>query len=323
MTMFTYTRTKPIILAIGDSFTDPNFESHLQDIPDDKRGGWDMWPDYIKQNIERHTGEKHMLVNTGRSGAGNNYLFKNMAAAFAKYGDRIKYVFWGSTEWQRHEEFWTGSFLNIGADIHWYEKFLSTDDKELLRARHCDEEIIKLTGWYYKEKFSKPEAQRRLIISGAQHMYQAHHMARSHGAQYLEYPLIKTLPSANSVKSTLARVFPDLDDIDARVSWDDKWRQVEWSKTPYADYLMEWKEHFPNNQFLVSDAQDWTTGRNLKSSKGDICKLRIRPVKPGDANNSGGTMPWLGGLDNHPNAAGQKDIAEHIWKYYIKTFADK
>jgi len=154
-------------------------------------------------------------------------------------------VFWGSTEWQRHEDFWTGSFLNIGADINWYEKLQDlnwqTEDSDAGKALSKrypnlkNIEMIKTQGWYFKEKYCRPHGQRKILQHGAEHMYLAHWLATTHGAQFMEYTLLRVVPPCSWVKRTLKRVWPELDDIDHRVSWNDDWRNMEWLSFPYAN----------------------------------------------------------------------------------------
>lgn len=322
---------KPIILAIGDSFTDPNFQSHLDDLPDEKRGGWKMWPAHLKDKLDDLTGEEHFLINAGKGGAGTTFMFREMSKAFATHGDRIKYVFWGSTEWQRHEDFWTGSFLNIGADINWYEKLQDlnwqsedSDAGKALSKRYPNLkniEMIKAQGWYFKEKYCRRHGQRKILQHGAEHMYLAHWLATTHGAQFMEYTLLRVVPPCNWVKRTLKRVWPELDDIDHRVNWNDDWRNMEWLSFPYANYLQQHKKHFAHNPFLHLNALgSWPDEITREIGNGsptyhEVCKLRVRPHhKKTDPKNES-----FGKVDGHPNADGQKDIAERMWKYYVEN----
>ena len=69
---------KPIILAIGCSYTTPNFRSRLEFLPSEKRSGWPMWPEVFKNNLEKETGKSYELINLGLNGGGHDYMTKQL-----------------------------------------------------------------------------------------------------------------------------------------------------------------------------------------------------------------------------------------------------
>ena len=67
---------KPIIVTLGCSFADPKYESRLEFLPPEKRGGWPAWPEHFKNKLEKRTGKSYELANLARSGFGHDYMFK-------------------------------------------------------------------------------------------------------------------------------------------------------------------------------------------------------------------------------------------------------
>ena len=88
---------KPIILATGCSFTDPKFCSRHKHLPDEKRGGWPMWPELIKEKIEKETGISYDLINLARSGGSQDWVFNTCLDTLSGYDGRIKIVLVGGT----------------------------------------------------------------------------------------------------------------------------------------------------------------------------------------------------------------------------------
>jgi len=74
------------LLASGCSWTDANFTSHLEFLPDEKRGGWPMWPDIIAKELGLE------VINTGKQGRGNFYIGKSIVDNIIKYGDEVELV---------------------------------------------------------------------------------------------------------------------------------------------------------------------------------------------------------------------------------------
>lgn len=72
-----------ILLAAGCSYTDKNFLSQDDSIPDSERGGWPAWPEIMsnKLNLE--------CVNIGLSGVGNDHIFNKIIDSLNFYRDRI------------------------------------------------------------------------------------------------------------------------------------------------------------------------------------------------------------------------------------------
>jgi len=89
--------SKKILLAGGDSFTDPKFFSMDKSIDSKKRGGWPMWPEVLGKQLDLK------IMNTADSGRGNDYIAKQILDKIYEYKDQIDtcIVLWSSID--RHD----------------------------------------------------------------------------------------------------------------------------------------------------------------------------------------------------------------------------
>jgi len=74
------------LLASGCSWTDANFISHLEFLPEEKRGGWPMWPELIGKELGLE------VINTAKQGRGNFYIGQSIIDNIIKYGDEVELV---------------------------------------------------------------------------------------------------------------------------------------------------------------------------------------------------------------------------------------
>ena len=79
-------KKKKILLAGGCSYTDPNFLSTAHALPADERGGWPMWPEIMGKELGLE------VINTGHMGKGNTWIAKTIISNIIKYSDRIEKV---------------------------------------------------------------------------------------------------------------------------------------------------------------------------------------------------------------------------------------
>ena len=94
--------SKKILLAGGDSYTDPNFLSDAYTLPDNERSGWPMWPEIMGKELGLE------VINTGHMGKGNTWIAKTIISNIIKYSDRIEkvVVLWTSADRIQHYN-WT------------------------------------------------------------------------------------------------------------------------------------------------------------------------------------------------------------------------
>lgn len=74
------------LLASGCSWTDANFFSHLEFLPDEKRGGWPMWPEIIGKELGLE------VINSAKQGRGNQYIGQSIIDNIIEYGDQVELV---------------------------------------------------------------------------------------------------------------------------------------------------------------------------------------------------------------------------------------
>ena len=69
---------RDVILALGCSFTDPNFRAGNvpSEFPEHLRGGWKMWPEIFTDRLSERDGKKYKL-SYKQSRAYTDYLFES------------------------------------------------------------------------------------------------------------------------------------------------------------------------------------------------------------------------------------------------------
>jgi hypothetical protein len=88
---------KKILLAGGDSFTDPIYVSTDRNLHPSLRRGWPMWPQLLGKELDL------IVINTADSGRGNDNIAKRLLDQIYEYEDRIDtcVVLWSSID--RHD----------------------------------------------------------------------------------------------------------------------------------------------------------------------------------------------------------------------------
>lgn len=75
--------SRNLLISIGCSYTDKNFKSCDDSLPDNARGGWDMWPEIMAKDLGLKS------INCGYSGVGTDHMFNAFVSAISEYGDKI------------------------------------------------------------------------------------------------------------------------------------------------------------------------------------------------------------------------------------------
>jgi len=84
------------LLASGCSWTDTNYISSLEFLPDEKRSGWPMWPELVGKELGLD------VINTAWQGRGNEYIGQSIIDNIIKYGDEVELV---SVLWTQVDRF--------------------------------------------------------------------------------------------------------------------------------------------------------------------------------------------------------------------------
>ena len=102
---------KKILLAGGDSFTDPIYVSTDRNLHPSLRSGWPMWPQLLGKELDLK------VINTADSGRGNDNIAKRLLDQIYEYEDQIDtcVVLWSSID--RHDFYEKKSVINIPHDL--------------------------------------------------------------------------------------------------------------------------------------------------------------------------------------------------------------
>ncbi len=93
------------ILALGCSYTDPNYRAYHSfipaDFPEHLKGGWKMWPEVFRDKLSERDGVEYKLINAGKSASGMDYQANEFFQHWVDYKNDLKIVLWGGTSWHR------------------------------------------------------------------------------------------------------------------------------------------------------------------------------------------------------------------------------
>lgn len=98
---------RPIVLFLGCSLTDSHFVSRDPYLPENspyrkpRYLGYKGWTDHITEYLSDLDGENYLQINLGKSGGSMEFAMQSFIHALGVHGNKIKYVFWGGTEWSR------------------------------------------------------------------------------------------------------------------------------------------------------------------------------------------------------------------------------
>ena len=276
---------KPIILALGCSFTNADFKSHLTNIPEEERGGWPMWPELLQRKIEKETGKSYELINLAKSGASNDVIFKKFIHSLSKYDNRIKIVLVGGTQWMRSHVVITD--LNYNPQVNTgrlnYEK---TYEKALAQT------------W---ESFSNKIGVQNIIYHNLRIMWTLLNMCNDKKIKFIWNQLLCPLPSAEFQKRILKRQGVTDSHVDDQ-AFTDQFFSETILKSPYAKLIIKHKKRFYGLPWSPKKPWDW-------GSHMDRAEKIVYPKSNLD-------NPGPQDIDVHPNKLGQEDIAEKMWKEY-------
>ena len=293
-------KKKNIILAVGCSFTDPNFKSMVKRLPDNKRGGWPMWPELMQREIEKETGESYELINLAQSGVSNDWIFNTFIDALAKYDTRIKIVLIGGTQWMRTHV--VASDANFNPQVNFgIQDFEKTYEKAMMQI------------WY---SVSNDFGFKNTIHHNLRIMWTMMNMCKDRKIKFIWNQLLSPLPSAHWWRKRLLKEGSvEGWEINVNVqAWRALKRTLRWTlsdqyfsetvlKSPYAKFLVKHKKHFYG--FFWSNSSPWDEW-DLDSHKEKVVWPKSYEIMTNGKEE----------IDVHPNKFGQEEIAEEMWKEY-------
>jgi len=287
-------KKKPIIFATGCSFTDPEFFSRHEHLPDEKRGGWPVWPELIKNKIEKETGISYELINLARSGGSNDWVYNTCLDTISKYDQRVKIILIGGTEWMR---------------------------SHIIPPQKNYQPFAKLASWHYNPKWKWLIPQRQatmemwaqwattfgiqeVIYHNLRHMYTLLQICNDKKIKFIWNQLLNPLPAYNNFKSEILEYGIPEEELRIRKRAFEKQFFVDTIlKSPYAKLLVKNKKQFYG--FPWAQGSYWEN--YIWERKSPLFEAMVLPPTIIDNKKVG---------DIHPNAFGHKQIALQIWERY-------
>lgn len=314
-------KKKPIIISVGCSFTDINFWSHCEHLPDSERGGWPIWTDHFKDKLEKHYSTKYEIMHFGQSGGSNDFALKNIIQSFAKYKDRIKFVLWGGTEFERYYRSVSGFNYNPNSDLRAYPIFKNMS-KEFWNNAY--QKMQEANVHNYFSFHGQKRGRNRIIDGGLQHYWNALMICQKYNATLLLTQLLDPIHSVSSYIHEYKRILgkPESElPIDLTCT-----REFEIEvaiRNSFFKDLYVYRKHFFNLRFLhIKEEID--VGVNHWSAyvdRGNHTKEYL--IAPRSENYEDASRNRWGAptdVDTHPNAVGHINIADQLWKHYETNF---
>lgn len=297
---------KKIILAVGCSYTEPNFKSSMENLPPEKRGGWPMWPELFKNKLEKETGKSYELINLAMGGTGHDYMFDQLIKYIVKYKDQISIILWGGTQFHRRMD---GVFgLSYNSMAYHFMKNLSRASSSIGEGwiHFCEYSLIASA----MREFST-FGMKAIIDKNLSFIWLALNMCNNYNIKFLYYQLLSPWPDYKFTCASLEAWGQQSDKV-SKQALDKVWQSNYMLDTDFAKDIIKNKKSFLGFQMFGETAWD-------RQSREEKEMLRIYPFF--DKTNSSPGQFDMTKVDGHPNAAGQKDIANKVWKHYVRNLA--
>jgi hypothetical protein len=294
---------KPIIFATGCSFTDANFMSRHEHLPDEKRGGWPMWPELIKEKIEKETGISYELVNLAKSGASNEYVFNSCLDSLSKYDKRIKIVLVGGTQWMRSHVVPTRINYNPQVALDLRTDFIEKNKEWLSKPtsswlRTYNQATIEM--W---AKWSNEFGIQQQIYHNLRIMWSLAEICNSKNIKFIWNQLLTPFPGYRFWKDLFINYgISEEELVIARHVFEEQFFANTVLKSSYAKFLVQNKKQFYG--FPWSIGEYWDRGST------NIIQRHPEIVMPPTIVNGKEVT------DAHPSRFGQETIARQMWKEY-------
>lgn len=319
----------PIILAIGCSFTDPNFLSHVKDLTDEQLGGWTVWPEHFKNKLEAETGKKYTLINVACSGHSLSFMARSLMENLAKYGNRIEIVLCGGTQFQRYQD-----YLNqrpINPQMPSQPNIIKDLDFSVQNVTDCnwrksiqDLGITAATIGDVGTKYLRKE----MIVRALSYIWNMQQLCRFNNIKFLYYQLTDTIASFNDMYE-MTKAWsndPEWDTYNFYLSHPAK--DSEFALTsPYAKDISKNKKNYIGLPIMFPEHMDWSTHMLKERDPYTNKRLSVtHVVKSQFINDDRGVYPSTitgvvsSEIDVHPNAIGQKHISKQVWSHYANNF---
>lgn len=283
---------KPIILATGCSFTDPKFCSRHNHLPDEKRGGWPMWPELIKEKIEKETGISYDLINLARSGGSQDWVFNTCLDTLSGYDGRIKIVLVGGTQWMRTHIIPTHRNHNPQAAL------VDLNENKEPWLKTYNRATVEM--W---SKYSTKFAIQETIYHNLRIMWTLAQICNNKKIKFIWNQLLCPFPGGTWWKKQFIEYGIPEEEIRVDIeAFSESFFADTVLKSPYAKFLVQNKKQFYG--FPWSQGVHWDKNTMLNKERHPEIVLPTTVINGKKE------------TDSHPSKYGQEKIAEQMWKEY-------
>tara|TARA_B100000282_G_scaffold201003_1_gene147222 strand:- start:1782 stop:2630 length:849 start_codon:yes stop_codon:yes gene_type:complete len=280
---------RDIILALGCSFTDPNFycdDPSAKHLPENLKGGWPMWPEIFTERLSKKDNVEYKLINRGQSASSMEYSSIEFFSNWTKNKDRLKAVLWGGTQLDRVDHLYHEYPFHLG--------WLADIPEE--RKRTMDMTAMKDFGMYeYMHWLASETANSKIYVRQSKiwlnRLIGIRDLCEAHGVHFIYYPLLSffTTDTYKNVGGRDTRIDQKLTMLYILGGAGEAYEEITTSK----------------NWIGVSSLlEGWNSWRRKYNMKGYTI----------------GENKEYPNLDAHPNEEGQICIADEFWSHYEKNF---
>ena len=297
---------RPIILALGCSFTQKDYISLDPSLSEKEKGPWPMWPELLGNKFREATGVDYEIVNTADSGYGldwcKNLFFENLS----KYEGRIEKCFWAGTSWDR--------FYLPGGNS--YTSAMASRINLGYYATQVPHKPIYVDGVKVQDSFSQKD--KMYLMSKEDFEIQFYNIGLD---IYLDHLIGYVFQKPGGYKRFIHDRLIDI----MSVFYACQGQQIEFM---YDQILHPWSFDLQENNWYGSNIV-FDTIINLpeykiiEENKKHFLKWPWGP--PFEEWNYPMTKPkemesmFVSKADRHPNAKGQRHIADKYWNWYVNN----
>lgn len=275
---------KNTILALGCSFTDPDFRVGFvpADFPEHLKGGWKMWPEVFRDRLSERDGVKYKLINAGQSASGMDWHANEFFQHWMDYKNDLKVVLWGGSSWYR--------FYHITNK----QRYAATDlaDPKFYSDQRLNERIDRMKGdgmYEYTKSVAltldSHEARKEIARKYISMLIGIKDLCESNNVDFMFYQLLEpmTAPSFNKIngsKDSINRAVQLNLFRECKNAWKelcDSKHIIGWNQS---GFIESWATQYRSRTYTIADNIDYPNN------------------------------------DRHPNESGQVHIGEIFWNHY-------
>ena len=322
----------PCILYLGDSISDDRFVSIDPNLPADSiykiPGAYKKWPAYITEFLSEHDGIEYTILNGSKSGGTIEFMFDMLMHCIGRYGDRIKYVFAGGTEFHRiylydfNNSHTTGALENIDRfsmrgiffnpmQMQW--SLLGGPPKGgLCESKSQWANTLQKAG-YREDILEQPALTKH---------YSDHKIMCEVNYKFGLMRAMRDICIANDIKFHWAQILNIFSSILDNRRFDlEENKKLKDELIKSGQHKLLTKENFMN--FVINESRDREYFKRYWVDFPHYPWRAMTPMCPepfwfGDIFGRKTHRNWVSEVDAHPNEQGQKLLAEKIWKDYEK-----